>query len=210
MDPGLAPALVAAGTVFALGAVSPGPSLAVVLRNTFEGGRGRGVACAVGHGLGFGLYAILAVFGLVAVMGLSERAIDAMRLLGAAVLLLFASWSWPTPSAEEDTTHVSEHRQGRSGFLEGMTIAVLNPKIAVFMVAVLSQVLDPSMPWSTRLAVGLLGMGIDTTWYLVVALLLSSDALESRLNAQRDRIGRVLAIAMALLACWTVWTTLWA
>jgi hypothetical protein len=53
-------------------------------------------------------------------------------------------------------------------------------------------------------------MGIDTTWYLVVALVLSSDALETRLNAQRDRIGRVLAIAMVLLACWTVWTTLWA
>jgi threonine/homoserine/homoserine lactone efflux protein len=132
-----------------------------------------------------------------------------MRLFGAAVLLLFASWSWPTPSAKEGESEAMEHRHGRSGFLEGVTIAVLNPKIAVFMVAVLSQVLDPSMPWSTRLAVGLLGMGIDTTWYLVVALLLSSDALESRLNAQRARIGRVLAIAMALLACWTVWSTLW-
>ncbi len=208
MDPGLAPALVAAGTVFALGAISPGPSLAVVLRNTFEGGRRRGVACAIGHGLGFGIYAMLAVFSLVAVMGLTEHGMDVMRLLGAAVLLLFASWSWPKPTPEVDAAEGVMDQGGRNGFAEGMTIAVLNPKIAVFMVAVLSQVLDPSMPWSTRVAVGLLGMTIDTTWYLVVALLLSSEALEARLKAQRDRIGRILATTMALLACWTVWTTL--
>lgn len=208
MDPGLAPALVAAGTVFALGAISPGPSLAVVLRNTFEGGRRRGVACAIGHGLGFGIYAMLAVFSLVAVMGLTEHGMDVMRLLGAAVLLLFASWSWPKTTPEVDAAEVVRDQGGRNGFAEGMTIAVLNPKIAVFMVAVLSQVLDPSMPWSTRVAVGLLGMTIDTTWYLVVALLLSSEALEARLKAQRDRIGRILATTMALLACWTVWTTL--
>jgi threonine/homoserine/homoserine lactone efflux protein len=208
VDPGLAPALVAAGTVFALGAISPGPSLAVVLRNTFEGGRRRGVACAIGHGLGFGIYAMLAVFSLVAVMGLTEHGMDVMRLLGAAVLLLFASWSWPKPTPEVDAAEVVMDQGGRNGFAEGMTIAVLNPKIAVFMVAVLSQVLDPSMPWSTRVAVGLLGMTIDTTWYLVVALLLSSEALEARLKAQRDRIGRILATTMALLACWTVWTTL--
>lgn len=208
MDPGLAPALVAAGTVFALGAISPGPSLAVVLRNTFEGGRRRGVACAIGHGLGFGIYAMLAVFSLVAVMGLTEHGMDVMRLLGAAVLLLFASWSWPKTTPELDAAEVVMDQSGRNGFAEGMTIAVLNPKIAVFMVAVLSQVLDPSMPWSTRVAVGLLGMTIDTTWYLVVALLLSSEALEARLKAQRDRIGRILATTMALLACWTVWTTL--
>ncbi len=208
MDPGLAPALVAAGTVFALGAISPGPSLAVVLRNTFEGGRRRGVACAIGHGLGFGIYAMLAVFSLVAVMGLTEHGMDVMRLLGAAVLLLFASWSWPKTTPELDAAEVVMDQSGRNGFAEGMTIAVLNPKIAVFMVAVLSQVLDPSMPWSTRVAVGLLGMTIDTTWYLVVALLLSSEALEARLKAQRDRIGRILATTMVLLACWTVWTTL--
>ena len=209
MDPGLAPALFAAGTVFALGAVSPGPSLAVVLRNTFEGGRSRGVACAVGHGLGFGLYAILAVFGLVAVMGLTPQAMNGMRLAGAGLLLLFARWSWPAPDDEESPS-TPQTSSARGGFVEGATIAVLNPKIAVFMVAVLSQVLDPSMPWSTRLAVGMLGMIIDTTWYLIVALLLSSGALEERLLAQRRNITMGLSCTMVLLAVWTVWRTLWA
>lgn len=49
--------LLAAGVVLSLGAISPGPSLMVVLRNTMMGGRRQGVACALGHGLGFGVYA---------------------------------------------------------------------------------------------------------------------------------------------------------
>ena len=35
--------------VCALGAMSPGPSLAFVLRNTISGGRQRGLTTAIGH-----------------------------------------------------------------------------------------------------------------------------------------------------------------
>ena len=61
-------AISAAAVMFTLGATSPGPSLAIVLRNTMIGGRARGLACAVGHGIGFGFYAITVVFGLVILM----------------------------------------------------------------------------------------------------------------------------------------------
>jgi threonine/homoserine/homoserine lactone efflux protein len=40
--------------------MSPGPSLAVVLRNTMVGGRRQGVMTGIGHGIGFGVYAFLA------------------------------------------------------------------------------------------------------------------------------------------------------
>ena len=43
--------------VCAMGAVSPGPSLVVVLRNTITGGRMQGIMTGLGHGLGFGIYA---------------------------------------------------------------------------------------------------------------------------------------------------------
>ena len=48
-------AWVALATVFMLGAMSPGPSLAVVLRNTMIGGRRQGVMTGIGHGIGFGI-----------------------------------------------------------------------------------------------------------------------------------------------------------
>ena len=42
--------------VFILGAMSPGPSLAVVLRNSLSGGRRQGIMTGIGHGIGFGIY----------------------------------------------------------------------------------------------------------------------------------------------------------
>ena len=42
-------ALLGMSIVCALGAMSPGPSLAVVLRNTISGGRTQGVLTGIGH-----------------------------------------------------------------------------------------------------------------------------------------------------------------
>ena len=74
-------AISAAALMFILGATSPGPSLAVVLRNTMIGGRARGLACAVGHGIGFGFYAISVVFGLVIIMENHPNVFTLMKLL---------------------------------------------------------------------------------------------------------------------------------
>ena len=48
-----------------LGAMSPGPSLAVILRNSISGSRKQGVFAGIGHGLGITFYALIAVLGLV-------------------------------------------------------------------------------------------------------------------------------------------------
>ena len=54
-------ALLGMSLVSAMGAMSPGPSLAVVLRNTISGGRTQGIMTGVGHGIGFGIYAMIAL-----------------------------------------------------------------------------------------------------------------------------------------------------
>jgi len=87
-------ALLAAGTVFFLGAISPGPSLIVVLRNTMLGGRKQGVACAFGHGLGFGIYAILAVFGLVILLDENPQIFQILQFIGILLLVYYGWKMW--------------------------------------------------------------------------------------------------------------------
>ena len=204
MDNVLFPALFGAGTVFVLGAMSPGPSLAVVLRNTLTGGRRGGVACALGHGLGFGVYAMVAVFSLIALLEAAEHALPVLRVLGTLLLLVFARWTWTSAGDSTTVQHERQRASGRTGFAEGAAIAFLNPKIAVFMVAVLSQVLEPGMSLWTKAAIGGLGMVIDTTWYLIVAVFLSSKRLEDVLERRSGALNRGLAVALAGLAMWTL------
>ena len=59
--------------VCAMGAISPGPSLAVVIRNTISGGRFQGVMTGVGHGIGLGIYAFIAVMGLSSILLSNEN-----------------------------------------------------------------------------------------------------------------------------------------
>ena len=52
-----------------LGAMSPGPSLAMVIRHTLGGGPLKGITCAWAHALGIGVYALVTLAGLAGIAG---------------------------------------------------------------------------------------------------------------------------------------------
>ena len=175
MEPLAWEAILTAGTFFILGATSPGPSLMVVLRNTLIGGRKQGVACALGHGLGFGLYAGSAVFGLIVLLEQAPDVFLGLQIVGVLLLVWYGWKMWHTTLDEPtDVIEVETGKLQRQGFTEGFAIAFFNPKIALFLVAVLAQVLEPGMGMNTKLAIGGLGMFIDAAWYVIVAVLLLS------------------------------------
>ena len=193
MDPVAWDVLLAAGAVFFLGAISPGPSLMVVLRNTMIGGRRQGVMCALGHGLGFGLYAGLAVFGLIVLLEEAPTVFTALQLVGCGLL---AWYGWSMWNANHEALFHDEAASNAQGFAEGFAIAFFNPKIALFLVAVLAQVLQPDMNLLSKTAVGLLGMAIDTLWYLLVALVLTGTPWLDRLKHRAALIHRLTALVL--------------
>ena len=98
------------------------------------------------------------------------------------------------------------HSEGkREGFIEGFFIAFLNPKIAVFMLAVLSSVLDPSMSSDTKWIIAAMGMTIDTVWYVLVALLLSNSVILTKIQNNQKILNQVTGVLMIGLAIWTAY-----
>ena len=59
-----------------LGAMSPGPSLAVILRISISGNRKQGIFAGIGHGLGITFYAVIAILGLVTSLRSTEVPIN--------------------------------------------------------------------------------------------------------------------------------------
>ena len=191
------PALIGVSLVCAMGAMSPGPSLAVVLRNTISGGRTQGVMTGIGHGIGFGIYAMLAVTGLSAILIADESKFELLQWSGA-VVLLWLSYNMLTyqPSGDKE-----EHQSsGRRGFVEGFMIAFLNPKILVFLVAVFSQFLDPQMTDIDRVVMALIAGLIDTVWYVLVAAVLSGTAIIDKLRDNSVLIDRMIGTVLLILA----------
>ena len=108
--------LIGMSFVCAMGAISPGPSLAVVLRNTISGGRTKGVMTGIGHGLGFSIYAFIAVMGLSSLLFANKDIFHLLQWAGALVLIWLGfnmiTHKQPTLSKENEGS-------GYRGFLEG-------------------------------------------------------------------------------------------
>ena len=186
--------------MFILGATSPGPSLAVILRNTMIGGRSRGLACAVGHGIGFGFYAVSVVFGLVVIMEKNPDVFTLMQIIGGLFLLYLG-----IGMIRSEAKVIVQSDGKREGFFEGFFIAFLNPKIAVFMLAVLSSVLDPTMSSETKWIIAGMGMTIDTVWYVIVALLLSKSTILTKIEQNQRGLNVATGVLMIGLAIWTAY-----
>jgi len=84
-------------TVCVIGAMSPGPSLAVVIRNNINFNRIAGILTSIGHGLGIGVYASLAVLGLGIILQTNQTIYFFIQIIG--LILLFFFWF---------TIHISE------------------------------------------------------------------------------------------------------
>ena len=191
--------------VCAMGAISPGPSLAVVLRNTISGGRTQGVMTGIGHGIGLGIYAFIAVMGLSSLLLANKQIFNLLQWAGALVLIWLA-FNMITYNPSDSS---KEHEgSGRRGFLEGFMIAFLNPKILVFMVAVFSQFINPDMTNSGRFIMAIMAGVIDTTWYVLVAAVLAGTPIVDKLRINAVIIDRSIGMVLLMLAILLIVKTL--
>ena len=197
--------LIGMSLVCAMGAISPGPSLAVVLRNTISGGRTQGVMTGIGHGIGLGIYAFIAVMGLSSLLLANEQIFNLLQWAGALVLIWLAfnmiTYNPSVPSKEHEGS-------GHRGFLEGFMIAFLNPKILVFLVAVFSQFINPDITNLGRFIMAMMAGVIDTAWYVLVAAVLAGTPIVDKLRVNAVMIDRSIGMVLLLLAILLIVKTL--
>ena len=187
--------------VCAIGAISPGPSLAVVLRNTISGGRTQGIMTGIGHGIGLGIYAFIAVMGLSSLLLANKQIFNLIQWAGALFLmwLAFKMIIYRPSDISND-----EKGNWRKGFLEGFMIAFLNPKILVFMVAVFSQFINPDISNAGRFIMAIMAGVIDAVWYVLVAAVLAGTPIINKLRANAGLIDRSIGIMIILIALFLI------
>jgi threonine/homoserine/homoserine lactone efflux protein len=183
------------------GAMSPGPSLAVVARHTLVNSRAHGMATALAHALGIGFYALLTSFGLAVVVAHNPTIYRALTIGGALYLAWLGikalrSSGEAAALASADGRPASIAAAARDGFL----ISILNPKIAVFFLALFSQFVRPGMSEGEHAILWATAAGIDGIWYAVVALALSQAALLERLRRRTRLIDRITGCILLALA----------
>lgn len=180
-----------------LGAMSPGPSLAVVLKHTLAGGRKQGFIAAITHGLGVGLYAFLCISGLAVVIFASPILFSILQWGGA----LYLAWlgikglfSKSNPNQKLPTVDAST--AARDGFM----VVFFNPKIAVFFISLFAQVVGVDTTWLGKVVYASTAMIIDGLWYVIVAWLFSNPRWLGLLQRQAVWLDRFFGLVLIGLA----------
>ena len=145
------PALFAA-TVFVLNA-TPGVDMMLVLASTLRRGVRAGLMTSLGVAAGCIVHTLLAAFGMAALLAASAAAFSVLKLAGAAYLVWLALGMFreaargaPNPAAAPAG---AARETGWAAFRRGVLTNALNPKVALFFLALLPQFIAADAPHKT-------------------------------------------------------------
>ncbi|TIC88821.1 LysE family translocator [Nocardioides sp. GY 10113] len=132
--------------------LTPGPDMALVLRNGVRGGTSVAWWTGLGCCTGIAGYAAASALGLAAVLAASATAFTIVKLAGAAYLVyLGARALWharPGQSEPPLATDVAPVAllDRRAAFRQGLLSNLLNPKIALIFLTLIPQFVSPGEP----------------------------------------------------------------
>jgi threonine/homoserine/homoserine lactone efflux protein len=187
-------------------AATPGPNMLYIVTRSLAQGTRAGMVSLIGCQFGSLFIMVLAALGITAALFAVPYAYDALRLGGAAYLA-FLAWQSIKPGGRDIfAPQPLPPEPSQKLFAVGFLTAALNPKVALFYVAVLPPFIDPAGP---VLAQGLiLGATQIITCLAFDALLVWGSGGVSRflatrplwLAAQRWVLGAALALLAVKLA----------
>ena len=187
-----------------LGAMSPGPSMVVVINNAIFKNRYHGILTSIGHGIGIGIYALFAVVGIGIAIETNLFLFNLIKIL-SVIFLIYLGIKSIINKTKLDFDKNNNAKEGVTSFLQGFSISILNPKILIWFVAIYSQFMsiDNDIIFNGYLV---LTAGIvDATWYIVLTLSVTSnlalDFVKNKIVILQRFLGFIfIALGLVLLS----------
>ena len=190
-------------SVCLLGAISPGPSMVVVINNAIFKSRFHGILTSIGHGIGIGIYAFFAVVGIAIVIKTNIIVFNGIKILSIVFLIYLGIKSIMTSDNQLDF-NVKDLNGKITSFFQGLSISLLNPKIFVWFIAIYSQFMsiDNNKIFNTYLI--LTATIVDIVWYIILTFLVTSimaiDFIKNKSKLLHKFVGYIfILIGMFLI-----------
>lgn len=208
LDPSVLPAFLAAMVLVEL---TPGPNMTYLAALSAHRGRAAGFAAVAGVTGGLAVYLAAALLGVTELLLVWPAAYEILRWSGVLLMLWLAFEAWR--GAESAPGQVSDGAAGRLGlFWRGFLANILNPKAALFYVALLPGFVREGFG-PAGLQILLLGLGHLLISLVVHSLIVLGAARAGALmgafepGARYSLVRKGLAIAIGLVAIWLAWET---
>ena len=199
LDPILLVPFMAAGVLVN---ITPGADVGFVLASGLRGDKRRGIAAALGISLGSLLHTVLAAMGVAALLHSHVWAYDALRYLGAVYLAVLAWRAWVGAGAPLSARGATGMRRAVT---QGFMTNILNPKVALFILAFLPQFTNPAVGpvWQQMLLLG--GLFTCTGLAVTIAYGVLAGSVSTHLQHHERRLEKISAVAFGGLAARMAW-----
>jgi len=205
--PGLLPnALPAFALTSFLIELTPGPNMAYLATLSLSQGYRTGLSAVAGIALGLALYGVAAALGLGVLIDKSVWLYEGLRWAGVLYLLWLAMEAWVTG---QDTAPATVNVPASRAFRRGLITNLLNPKAAVFYVAVLPEFIDVNVSRAGTQALVLIAIYVAIATAIHASIVLLAAQLQGVVQAAATGriIRRVFAILLAGIAAWLAIST---
>lgn len=189
-----------------LGAMSPGLSLAMVVRHTLGGGRSKGIVCAWAHSIGIGFYALITLLGLAVALKKAPLLFNGIAIMGALYLAWIGIQSLRSNGGVQAKLAAGEATDTFTAARDGLAISLFNPKILLFFLALFSQFVMVADSMTGQALIVLTPLIVDGLWYSFVVLMLSHSRVLPKLREKAGLIDKLTGIVLILLAIRVIYT----
>ncbi len=186
-------------SVCLLGAMSPGPSLAMVTKHTLSGGRSNGLITAWAHALGIGLYAMMVVLGLAVLLTLTPNFYYFIAVCGGGYLLYLGWGALFSQGGIANSLQSGEAMPLMRSAKEGFLVSILNPKIAIFFTALFSPFITKQHSIIESLILVLTPFLVDGLWYSLVTFVISIPLFMQTLKQHAKWVDRLSGVILLVL-----------
>ena len=180
-----------------VGAMSPGPSMALIIRNSIKYGRVSGILSSVGHAIGIGIYAGVSVAGLQIILINNIFLFNTIQFCGSVFLLVLGILFLRDTGQK---LSIQDEQKSFNSFMQGFAISILNPKILIWFAAIFSQFIEISSTNLVKLTMVLITSSIDGLWYTILAIVVTGFGLRQFLEKNIKIIQNISGIVLIFIS----------
>jgi len=194
-------AFITIGIISLLAAMSPGPDLAVVTKNSLFGSRKIGLFTAFGAGSGILLHVAYSLLGIGFIISQSILLFTIIKYIGAAYLLYLGYQLLKAKKDASDTLDVAQPVSITSlqAFKEGFLTNALNPKATLFFLSIFTQVISPATPLILQALLGLEVAIIVGLWFTILVFIISYEPVKKSFSKTHYYLMKIMGGALIVL-----------
>ena len=152
-----------------IGAASPGPSLLIIIYHNTTKGMMPAMICALGHGVGIFIYAILTILGIKYFFITFPNILLLVKIVGIVFLLFISFQMLLFKNSKPGLDRLSPiNLQKYNSLTLGILTALTNPKVILFFGAIFSQFIKEDLTLNDKLLISVVASSIDAIWYMII------------------------------------------